>query len=289
VQAAQSPSFAIITPSYTPDFEPCRLLVESVERHVPNRIKHYVIVDRRDWNLFSQLRSSRTEIVLKQDVLPWWLQQLNFAPKWWLSLRSLPVRGWVIQQLTKLSVNKVVHEDVYLFLDSGAMFVRPFDPASMVKDGKVPLFREQKEEVRLDWNTRWHQVAADLLGLPVQSSYDTNFEGNNPIYWRRDNLTRLQNHIERIKEKDWVIAVCRLQRVSEYVIYGMFVEHILKEAAEQYQTPTARTLSYWSETPMNEAELRAFRAKLAPEDVLVTINEHAKTSTAAIRRAFADV
>jgi hypothetical protein len=186
-------------------------------------------------------------------------------------------------------VNAAVHEDAYLFLDSGAMFVRPFDPRLTVEDGKIPLFREKKEEVRLSWNTRWHQVAARLLGLPVQDSYDTNYEGNNPIYWWRENLGKLQRHIEGITGKDWVTAVCRLQRVSEYVIYGMFAEHILKESSRQYLSANARTLSYWSETPLNDDELREFRQKLAPDDFLVTLNEHAKISPTAIRRAFADV
>ena len=228
MEPAGTQSFAIVTPTFAPDFQHCQLLVESVERHVPESVKHYLIIDRLDEGLFA-------------GILPWWLHQLPFAPKWWLRLRSLPLRGWIVQQLVKLSVNTVVPADNYVFLDSGAMFVRDYDPASTIQDDKIPFFREQKEEVRLSWNTRWHQVAARLLGLPVQQSYDTNYEGNNPIYWRRENLTRLQRHIEQVTGKDWIVAVCRRPRMSEYVIYGMFVEHILKQDSGQYVTSNSLT------------------------------------------------
>ncbi len=167
METAHAPTFAIVTPTYAPDFEHCRLLVESVQRYVPQHVKHYLIIDRKDEQLFSELHSPRTKILLKQEILPWWIHQLPFAPKWWISMRSLPIRGWIVQQLVKLSVNLALREDIYVFLDSGAMFVRPYDPATSVVDGMVPLFREQKDEVRLTWNTHWHQVAARLLGLPV--------------------------------------------------------------------------------------------------------------------------
>lgn len=288
METAHAPTFAIVTPTYAPDFEHCRLLVESVQRYVPQHVKHYLIIDRKDEQLFSELHSPRTKILLKQEILPWWIHQLPFAPKWWISMRSLPIRGWIVQQLVKLSVNLALREDIYVFLDSGAMFVRPYDPATSVVDGMVPLFREQKDEVRLTWNTHWHQVAARLLGLPVLRTYDTNYVGNNPIYWRRENLTKLQRHIEKITGKDWIVALCRLQRLSEYVIYGVFVEHILKNTSGQYETSKARTLSYWQDRPMNEIELCAFKEKLGPEDVLVTFNEHAKISPNIIRRVFAE-
>src|ERR1700677_4667311 len=99
-------SFAIVTPSYYRDFPHCRLLVESVGAHVPRDIPHFIVVDRRDEALFSGLRSPRTHLVLKEDVLPGWLRQIPFARRWWLSAKSLPVRGWIVQQLVKLSVSE---------------------------------------------------------------------------------------------------------------------------------------------------------------------------------------
>jgi hypothetical protein len=278
--------FAIITPSYAPDFDHCQLLVESVQRHVPSHVKHYVIVDQKDMAQFSVLQSRRTELVLKQDILPWWVLQLKFLPKWWVSLRSLPVRGWIIQQLVKLSVNRALTEDNFIFLDSGAMFVRDYDPSLMLRDGLLPLYREQKEEVRISWNIRWHQVAARLLGLPVLETYDTNYVGNNPIYWKRSNLSKLQRQIEKVTGRHWAVAVCRQPRMSEYVIYGMFAEHVLKEQSGQYHTPEAHTLSYWEVRTLDEQGLNEHKRQLKADDFLVTFNEHARIPIEHIRRVF---
>jgi hypothetical protein len=279
------PSFAIITPSYFRDFEHCSLLCESVLRYVPGDVHHYILVDRRDRQLFKVLEGPRTHLLLKEDVLPRWLWQTPFARTWWLSARSLPVRGWIIQQLTKLSVNLVVPADVYVFMDSGAFFVRHYDPRSLMVDGRVPLFRQQNEEIRKLATVGWHQRSARLLGLTEKKSYDTSYVGN-LVYWRRDNLTKLQRRIETVTGRPWILGLCRSITMSEYVLYGMFVEDILKESSGQYFYTLDKSLNHWSEEPLSEAELALLKQKLAPDDVVVMINEKARIPVERIRRVF---
>jgi hypothetical protein len=280
-----SPSWAFVTPSYFRDVERCRLLVESVERYVPETVQHYIVIDRRDQRLFAPLRTRRTHLVVKEDVLPAWLWQVPFARDWWLSARSLPVRGWIIQQLTKLSVSSAVKTDVYAMMDSGVFFVRPFDPSGLIRDGRVPLFREKKEEVRVANNIRWHQHAARLLGLPVQSSYDTSFVS--PIvYWRRENLDKLQRHIENVTGDPWLVSLCRSVTMSEHVLYGMFAEHVLGDSAGHYFYSDLQCLPHWGEEAISEAELGQMKAELYPEAVAVMINEKAHMSLDQVRRTF---
>lgn len=283
--AGASLSFAIVTPSYRPDFERCRLLAESVLTHVPPPVQHYILVDRCDRDLFSVLRTSRTHIVLKQDILPWWLIQVPVLRKWWLNLRGFPVRGWILQQLAKLSVNYAVDADVYVFLDSGAFFVRGYDPRSTLHGVDVPLFREQKSEVRLAWNTRWHQIAAGLLGLAPRASYDTSYVGN-LIYWRRDNLVRMQQHIERVTGQAWLKPLARQLRLSEYVLYGMFVEHVLGEQSGHYFSSLDLSLNHWTEQFLDQSALTELKSKLDPNVAVVMINEKAHVSASSIRRVF---
>ncbi len=59
--------YAIITPSHAPDFERCRVLVESTRLHAPD-LDHYLVVERRDQRLFTDLRGPRTHVVVKEDV-----------------------------------------------------------------------------------------------------------------------------------------------------------------------------------------------------------------------------
>lgn len=285
---AKQTKFAIITPSYAPDFEHCRLLCESVQKYVPESVHHYVLVDRRDVSLFSELRGTRTHLITKEDLLPWWLIQLPMGRKWWLNLRGLPVRGWVLQQLTKLSVDLAVDADVYVFLDSGAFFVRPYDPYDLVQGGKVPLLREDKPEwSKVPWNIRWHQVSAQLLGLSVRDYYQTGYVGN-LVYWRREHLSQLHARIEQTTGRSWVASVANQIRISEYTLYGVFVEHVLKEAAGHYIYDVDRSLNHWALDDLDKAALQRLKAQLAPHVAVVMINEKARIPISRIREVFLD-
>jgi len=96
--------FALITPSYAPDFERCRLLCQSVEKFISPSVPHYIIVEQRDLPLFRQIQSSHTEIITVESVLPWWLKRLPLVKNGWLSFKTFPIRNWITQQLVKISV-----------------------------------------------------------------------------------------------------------------------------------------------------------------------------------------
>jgi hypothetical protein len=45
--------------------------------------------------------------------------------------------------------------------------------------------------------------------------------------WRRSNLVALKSHIETQTGRHWQNAVGRQLTISEYTLYGVFVEHVL--------------------------------------------------------------
>ena len=47
------------------------------------------------------------------------------------------------------------------------------------------------------------------------------------ISWRRSNLVALHRHIEQTQGRAWHVAVSRSLDISEYILYGSFVEHVL--------------------------------------------------------------
>ena len=53
----------IVTPSYAPDFERCKMLCQSVDKYVSSYTKHVIIVDKNDQRLFNQLKTEKTEII----------------------------------------------------------------------------------------------------------------------------------------------------------------------------------------------------------------------------------
>ena len=279
-------SYALVTPSFRGDFERCRLLVESVGHWVSGHVRHYLVVDRRDAALFSPLANARTQVLIVEDIVPWWLLRVPGVPKVWLSLRTRPVRNWMLQQLVKLSMASVLQEDVLLFADSDVFFCAPFEPRDLEREGRVPLFVETGQRGLIDFNDRWHNVAARLLGLPEGSGYDTNFVGN-IICWRRDHALALQRRIAEVGGRDWPLMVAPQAVISEYILYGLFVTRLLGEQSGHWHDGVIRCLPYWQTTPLDSETLQHFKSGLQPFQFAVMISAKSHTPVEAIRRVFA--
>ena len=279
-------SHALITPSFRGDLERCRLLVESVERWVAPEVPHYLVVDRRDVPLFQPLVSARTRLVVVEEVLPWWIMRIPGVRRFWLSLKTLPLRNWMLQQVVKLSMANVVTEDVLLFVDSDVFFVAPYDPATLVRNGQVPLFVQTGQRGLLSFNDRWHGVAARLLGLPVESGYDTNFIGNG-IVWRRDTVQRMLKHIGQRTKRHWLTVVASQLVLSEYIVYGLYVTRVEGlEAAGHYACALDRSHAYWDPVPLTVEGLAELKAGLQPHHSSVMISAKSRTPVEDIRTVF---
>jgi hypothetical protein len=282
-------TFSVVTPSYFRDYDRCVLLNESIKRWVPDTVRHCIIVDKRDYKMFAGLADGRTQVLTQESVVPKRFWPVPFSRKWRLSWNTLPMRGWIWQQLVKLSIATAVDSDAYMMVDSDVFFVKPFDPNALVRDGKVPLFRENKDyytsAVR---NQQWHASAHRILGLPPRSvPYSTGYVGPH-VFWRRDTLQRLNDQLTRGRLPGaWLRQIGRLLTFSEYVLYGVFVE--TKEGLSEcghYFFDKDICHNYWPEVTLSVDELRAFRDEMPEEKVLVMINAKSNTPPESIRRVF---
>lgn len=272
----QQQTFGLITPSYSLDFERCRLLCRTREKLLPDTIKHYIIVDRRDVPLFKELSDRNTEILVVEEILPWWIKRLPFFKQGWISLKTPPIRNWILQQLVKLSVANVVTEDILGFVDSDVAFIRPFDHSRFVKNGNARLYRESNS-IPESWKNfvKWYNTASNLLGVPHVSYPAPNFIGD-LITWKRSNVFKLHKHLEDRYNRPWVETLASHLHWSEYILYGMFVEHVLKETAGHYYDELYPGLQYFSTEPMSPNEIGEFLAQAEPYHVTAMISAKAK-------------
>ena len=217
---------AIVTPSYAPDFERCRLLVESLARCAPG-LRHYLIVDRRDRGLFAVLEDERTRIIESETLLsPTFIRLPNKRSYWW-NWRGPPVRGWIVQQMLKIAAADVISADTLVYVDSDVAFIRPFDAQALDVNGLSGLLDNDYAGGRI---VEWTETAARLLGLERQSVPPRGHVGN-MICWRREVVLAMCAHIEQATGQSWRQAIARQKSFSEYVLYGTFVRAVIGYAA----------------------------------------------------------
>jgi Family of unknown function (DUF6492) len=138
------PTAAIVTASYAPDFERCRLLCETMDEFVTGASHHYILVEGRDVPLFRQLQTQTRTVVDERDLLPpwlhaWWDPASFLRRRIWLSLRTQPLRGWHVQQLRRIAVGYHVGEDTLVYCDSDVAFLKPFDCKVFWRGGAARL------------------------------------------------------------------------------------------------------------------------------------------------------
>ena len=278
-------TYALVTPSYWMDVERCRYLLESTERWVHERVRHYLLVANRDLPLFKPLLNSRTSLIVVEDIIPRWLIRMPGVRRFWISLRTRPVKNWILQQIVKLSAPSAVPEDVLLYADSDMFFIAPFDPWRYERDGSVPLFAETGQRGLLPTHERWQVTCSKLLGVPWQVDFDVNYVGQ-LIWWRRPNALGAVRRIEQTTGKAWQQVIAPLGGFSEYILYGLHCDRILGEQSGHWHDREIRTLCYWDTEPLDVAALETLKAQRAAHHHSVMVSSKSRTPMALIREVF---
>jgi hypothetical protein len=142
-----------------------------------------------------------------------------------------------------------------------------------LRNGLVPLLRVPGAN-NVPMHNPWHRTAGRLLGLAPSDYYGSSHIGN-LIMWVREHVLQLQEHIESITGKPWLVACSRRLHLSEYILYGVFVEHILGQRARHYFEDRVICLGHWGERPMTKAEIADFLAGVKDWQVAVMISSKA--------------
>jgi hypothetical protein len=269
-------TFGIITPSYAPDFERCRLLCKSIQAFVKPPYRHYLVVDRADMRLFRELASPMTEIVIVEDVLPKWIRRSPLSDKVWLSLKTLPIRNWLLQQIVKLEMAQSISEEVAVFVDSDVVFVRPFDLQSFSHADKPRIYRNiGGSPLQKRVHYKWHKSAAKLLGLKAINPAIPDYIGN-IITWQRRDVISLCRYVEKLTGRYWLEVIGNTWCFSEYILYGTYIDQVLQDSACCYHDELAPSLDYWAAEPLNSSQLQSFLGEIRPDQVAVMISAKAK-------------
>ena len=283
-------SVALLTPSHAKDFERCALLCRSIDAFVTGYTKHYVIVNDEDVGLFQKLQSKRRVIVPASHYLPKWLWAVPRAlqlgqRRIWVSLLSYPVHGWHVQQILKIAGVLAAPEDRVAIIDSDNVFFRAFDVGRYAGSDKTPLFFDH-HAIRADspMHGVWLRNADRLLGLPETQFPADDFVGN-VLVWDKKTAQAMTGAIKSATGINWALALCRIRRFSEYLLYGRFVTASPAHLARHECVEQSPAFSHWDSDRLDRLSIQAMMRAASLAQSALCIQSYSQTSVRDIEEA----
>lgn len=279
-------ALAVVTPTYAPDAELFAHLHRSVLDHTSDDTVHHVVVPGSDRRLFAGYAGPRCRIWTYAEILPRRIVRAPFAGVWIDPVRPWPpLRGWVAQQAVKVAVTARLDAKVVLVADSDVVLVREVTPDQFIQDGQVCMFRmaDGVHEAMTDHVT-WHRVARELLGLPGPAPLPLPDYVSSLACWDPAVVRAMQRRITEVTGRDWLSAFISYLQVSEFIVYGVFVDEVLGPAPA---INTSICHNRWDRTPLDPAGAIAFADLLPCDAVGMMISAKSETPMAARSAAIA--
>ena len=271
---------AIVTPSFHRDYELCRTLNRSILAFLPGNVKHYVVVDRRDMTAFAPMRNNSTVVLTKEEILPRGFYHIPCSNRWWTTGIMIPVHGWLVQQIAKIAMAKVLREPSLLMVDSDAFFVRDVDPHVFAQNGRTRLYVKRGGiDPSMTAHITWHKNACMLLGITPDVGPPMDDYIGQIIGWKRDVVLQMCERIEQTSGRPWHNAISKSRQFSEYMTYGLFTERVADMAANAWIDENPRCNSYWDFSELKMSDIGSFAASLRHDDVAMMISTHSTTSS----------
>lgn len=230
----------LLSPSYINDLERAIWMRRSIRRFQQEPFRHVIAVPRRDLDAFAAAfrDDPNVELVTQEEVVanyfypkPIFNLVKRVAPSQLWRLQGMDGisgrAGWVIQQIVKLGCTKWINDGAVAIVDSDLIFLKPFSSTDLdICDSTRTLVRitpkDESSRHRAHVNN-----ARRILGLPPGPS-EQHYMGY-PTVWYVDWVLELQKFLAALDlHGDWQRPLFKAGHISEYTIYGIFVEEHLK-------------------------------------------------------------
>lgn len=232
-QGEQQPAL-FFTPSFRNDLDRLILLRRSIRKYYQGHARHVIAVPKEDFKLFkSALNDNACTLIVQNSLVRpeffphslYGFIKKNLPGQAWRFNRLSGKGGWIIQQIAKLSSFELLPAGPVVVLDSDLLFLRPFADKDLLSDKGRILIR-----ITPDTESGKHRKhianARRFLGLPEGST--EHHYMSCPAILHAEWLREMTNFIEARFNKPWQEALYEEETMSEYSIYGVFVEEILK-------------------------------------------------------------
>jgi hypothetical protein len=277
---------AVLTPSFRKDAALFADLHRSVLANTADSVVHHIVVPPTDAHLFREYEGPRCRVWTHRDLLPPYCLSVPYASGLTLNARRPwpPVRGWVTQQIMKLAGTAAIDARAVLIADSDSVLVRDVRLDEFVRNGR--LWHHRKDDAvtaGMERHVLWHNVARKLLGVPGAASAPLPDYVSPICVWDPLVVRSLMAHIVDSTGLNWVDAVASQLHVSEFVLYGVFVDQVLGETVA---IDGDLCHNYYDRTPLSLADAAAFADQVPPTALGVMISSHSRTPHDVRRETF---
>jgi hypothetical protein len=287
IAAAAPETVGLITPSHRGDLERFVMLIESMDRHVRRRGRHYVIVHDEDAALFAPYGSEHRLILPASQFLPRALAPIPLVRwrgrRYWWRFGAMPISGWHAQQIVKIQAVATLPEDRYCLIDSDNFFFRDFDLAEIAAPNPVPAFVNPLavggNQLR---HIKWIEAAHRLLGIAAPRFPADDFIGQIMV-WDQATVQAMIARIAKTTGRDWVAALCREHEFSEYMIYGSFVANNLAMPGRHFSTTQSFCRAHWEGSRLSQNEILRMFLTAPPPEVALCVQSFGETPLSTIR------
>lgn len=265
----------LVTPTYAPDFSRCEAMLKSSARYVSGVNQHLILIDEPDWALFKPLESANVKLACKSEYLPTAISRIPFQKRWWLTRCSLPVRGWILQQIVKLAVAAQSRADSVSFIDSDVLFVKPFHLDRLWHEGQLRLFRDVRgpKQYRNIRYRNWYSFACNALDLGKPEHQHSAFISQ-LASMRPELVRRLFTKLETSFQRPWYQILLNRLDFSEYTLYGLFAESLGEERSGHYFTQSELCHSSWFYDIHTEKDIQSFVAKRSKDQCAIHLQSN---------------
>jgi len=218
-------AFTLVTVTYRGDLGPFRSLCASIDQLMPD-IEHHVLVDRSDKGLFDEFANKKRKIIDCAEILPDYHEFSIGKKRLWVRWPLKIVRGWIYQQLVKIGYIQTLRTDAAVIVDSDALFIRAIEPSDLFADQAVKMYQHLgRSSGPEDQSSKWHDAASSALGLEPRGYTGADYIST-AVIWSPEVLRKMTARIWHSWSMPWDRVLTRFFRFSEYVVYGVFCDHV---------------------------------------------------------------
>lgn len=277
---------AILTPTFRGDAELFSDLHRSVLMFTPRNTVHHVVVPPGDRKMFSPYEGTRCRVWTSSDLFPRRYVRLGKRDSY-VNTRMPwpPIRGWIAQQALKISAAARIDADTVLIVDSDVVLVRNIRANRFRANGQPILHRETGAVTEeMERHIIWHRVGRELLGLPPApppplTDYVSSFN-----FWQPTMVAAMCERISQTTGQPWVDAFTSQLHISEFMLYGIFIDEVVHANRRLPPTNTALCHNTWQRTPLDQKSALTFAEAISPEAIAMMISAKSHTPID-IRRA----